>query len=406
MVDMAIVGHIGDARYIGAVAIGSMIFNVICWLFGFLRMGSSGMTAQAFGADDKAEMLRVLLRSLGVGLVIGTFFVIFQWVIIPLGMALMHPDADVRPLAETYCYIVIWGLPAMMGLYGFSGWFTGMQNTRITMVVSILQNIINIILSLLFVFAFHWSIAGVAAGTVVAQWSGFFMYGYAALRSHGKTLLPYLDVRGVFQRKALKRFFTVNRDIFVRTLFLITVTLSFTAMGSRQGSVVLSANTLLIYFFTLFSYFMDGFAFAAEGLCGRYYGAGDIGSLRLTVRNLIGWGIGLMIVFTAFYIFGGQLLLSLLTDDTTVLTYTKRYIYWAAAIPATGVMAFIFDGVFVGLTRTRVMLLSAFSGAAVFFLIFFVLYPFLGNHALWLALNLFLFMRGAAEVLAYRLIQF
>lgn len=405
LVDMAIVGHIGDARYIAAIAVGSMFFNVIYWIFGFLRMGTGGMTSQAYGRKDFAETLLVLFRTLAIGTGMGLLFIILQQLLIALGFASMAPATNIRSLASIYCHIVIWGAPAVLGLNGLTGWYVGMQNTKVPMIVSILQNIINIIASLSLVFACHLDIAGVAWGTVIAQWSGFLL-SLLILKRYYRQLGRYLRqstetslLHKIFEASAMKQFFVVNRDIFVRTLFLVAVMLFFTSAGSRQGAMILAVNTLLMEFFTIFSYFSDGFAYAAEALGGKYYGARNRTMFQELLRALFKIGFLLAVLFTLLYIGGGRWLLRLLTDDKGVLTAVGPYFWWSTLIPVTSIAGFLLDGIFVGITNTKGMLASSVSAAMVFFLVYFVSFPFLANHGLWLAFILYLITRGAVEAI-------
>lgn len=401
LVDVAIVGHIGDAAYIGAIAVGSMLFNVIYWLFGFLRMGTSGMTSQALGRRDLAEVLRLLVRSLSIGVGIGVLFFVLQKWLIGCGLWAMSPEADVVELARRYCYVCIWGAPAVLGLYGFTGWFIGMQNTRIPMMVSLTQNVVNIIASLLLVFVGGMTVEGVALGTVIAQWWGFLM-ACLFYRFHYCRLSKYDYRRHLFAAEPLKQFFSLNKDIFLRTLCLVAVNLFFTAAGSRESTIVLAVNTLLMTLFTIFSYFMDGFAYAAEALSGKYYGARNMGAFREVVRRTMGFGAVVAVGFTLLYIVGGENFLSLLTSDKQVIAASGEYFWWAVLIPLSGMSAFVFDGIFVGITRSKSMLCSTAVASASFFVLFFGLHPFLGNHALWLAFILYLLLRGIVLFVIYR----
>lgn len=401
LVDVAIVGHIGDAAYIGAIAVGSMLFNVIYWLFGFLRMGTSGMTSQALGRRDLAEVLRLLVRSLSIGVGIGVLFFVLQKWLIGCGLRAMSPEADVVELARRYCYVCIWGAPAVLGLYGFTGWFIGMQNTRIPMMVSLTQNVVNIIASLLLVFVGGMTVEGVALGTVIAQWWGFLM-ACLFYRICYRRLSKYDYRRHLFAAEPLKQFFSLNKDIFLRTLCLVAVNLFFTAAGSRESTIVLAVNTLLMTLFTIFSYFMDGFAYAAEALSGKYYGARNMGAFREVVRRTMGFGAVVAVGFTLLYIVGGENFLSLLTSDKQVIAASGEYFWWAVLIPLSGMSAFVFDGIFVGITRSKSMLCSTAVASASFFVLFFGLHPFLGNHALWLAFILYLLLRGIVLFVIYR----
>ena len=401
LVDVAIVGHIGDAAYIGAIAVGSMLFNVIYWLFGFLRMGTSGTTSQALGRRDLAEVLRLLVRSLSIGVGIGVLFFVLQKWLIGCGLWAMSPEADVVELARRYCYVCIWGAPAVLGLYGFTGWFIGMQNTRIPMVVSLSQNVVNIVASLLLVFVCGMTVEGVALGTVIAQWWGFLM-ACLFYRICYRRLGKYDYRRHLFAAEPLKQFFSLNKDIFLRTLCLVAVNLFFTAAGSRESTIVLAVNTLLMTLFTIFSYFMDGFAYAAEALSGKYYGARNMGAFREVVRRTMVLGTVVAVGFTLLYIVGGENFLSLLTSDKQVIAASGEYFWWAVLIPLSGMSAFVFDGIFVGITQSKSMLSSTAVASASFFVLFFGLHPFLGNHALWLAFILYLLLRGIVLLVIYR----
>lgn len=396
LIDIAIVGHLGNVSYIGAIAVGAMIFNLVYWIFGFLRMGASGMTSQALGSRNLADVVRLLLRSLAVSLAIALLLIILQTPLQQIMFALIQPTADIAPLSSTYYYIVIWGAPAMLGLYGLTGWYIGMQNTRIPMLVSIIQNITNIIASLTLVAGLGMGFRGVAFGTVIAQYTGFFVALALLLRYYGR-LGKYIEFGGLFARSAMTRFFSVNGDIFMRTLFLVAVNLFFTSAGARQGAVILAVNTVLMQLYLLFSYFMDGFAYAGEAICGHYYGAGNNAAVRATVRRLFLWGAVVVAVFTAVYALGGEGFLHLLTDDNTVIAASGEYFPWALAVPLAGVAAFVWDGVFIGLTATRGMLVSSVIAAVAFFSTYFLLQPSLGNHALWLAQIVYLSMRGIIQ---------
>ena len=413
LVDLMVVGHIGNEAYISAIAVGTMIFNVMYWLLGFLRMGTSGMTSQAFGRADKAECIGILVRSLTIGLAFGLSFILAQrgleWGLLRL---MNTPEASWDYVA-TYFRIVIWGAPAMLGLYGLTGWFIGMQDTRTPMVVAILQNIVNILTSLSLAFALGWGITGVATGTLLAQWIGFLVALLSAWKRVNKinkarkvtssgqstwaSLTHILSVKG-----AWIDFFLVNKDIFLRTLCLIAVNFYFTSAGGKQGTMLLAVNTLLMTLFTIFSYVMDGFAYAGEALSGKYYGAGDKQGLRITIRRLFAFGGLMTLMFPGLYVIGGTGFLHLLTDDATVVEAARPYLPWACLIPVVGVTAFILDGVFIGLTDTKGMLFSTVIAMLSFFAVYLGFRGCLANEALWLAFLTFLLMRGLASMVWMR----
>lgn len=412
LVDLAVVGHIGNETYISAIAVGSMIFNVIYWLLGFLRMGTSGMTSQAYGRQDAQECLNILIRTLMIGVGVGIVFVIAQRGIEWGMLRLMNTPKVSWHYVAIYFRIVIWGAPAMLGLYGLTGWFIGMQDTRTPMMVAVLQNVVNIVASLFFVFVLGWQISGVAAGTVIAQWAGFVVSLYAANKriKSGKEEGLNSDISNIkFLRTTFHRvltmkgewceFFRVNKDIFLRTLCLVAVNFFFTSAGGKQGAMMLAVNTLLMTLFTLFSYMMDGFAYAGEALSGKYYGAGDKIGLHITVHRLFGFGFVMVLMFTTVYVFGGVDFLRLLTSDTAVVAAAQPYLLWAYLIPLAGMAAFVLDGVFIGLTETKGMLFSTAIAMVTFFAVYSLFCGDYGNNALWIAFLSFLGMRGVASIL-------
>lgn len=405
LIDVTIVGHLGAAAYIGAIAVGGMLFNIIYWIFGFLRMGTSGMTSQAYGKHDLDEVARLLLRSVGVGLLIAIILVALQYPIRKLAFTFIQTTEEVERLATLYFRICIWGAPAMLGLYGFAGWFIGMQNSRFPMYIAITQNIVNIAASLCFVYLFHMKVAGVAWGTLTAQYAGFLMALLLWRRYYGG-LKKHVAWHEVLKKEAMLRFFQVNRDIFLRTLCLVIVTLFFTSAGAAQGEIVLAVNTLLMQLFTLFSYIMDGFAYSGEALVGKYVGANNRSALYRTVRLLFIWGVGLSTGFTLLYFFGGKSFLGLLTNETSVIREAENYFYWVLAIPLTGFAAFLWDGIFIGATATRQMFYSMLVASGSFFLVYYSLHEWMGNHALWLAFVVYLSLRGIMQAVLSRKILY
>lgn len=404
MVDTAIAGHMGghgsglsSAFYIGAIAVGGVMFNMLYWLFGFLRGGTSGLAAQAYGSQNRAEQSLVLYRSLLIAVGVGVVMILLQWPLRLLLRWIVDADAATAELANRYFTILIYGAPAVLATYTLSGWFLGMQNSRMMMIVSIVINITNIIVSLGLVYGLGWQIDGIATGTLVAQWSGVAVALFLLHRYHVKRP-RWADV---ISGRSLARFFRVNIEMMLRTVCLITVTVWFTKWGARQGAVILAINTLLMQLFLLFSYFMDGFAFAGEALVGRFVGEGDGAKLRRCVKSLMLWGMAMSLIFTAIYFFGGEEFLRLLSADTGVIAASADYYIWAAAVPFAGFAAFVWDGVFIGATLTRQLLESMAAAMAIFFIVLFIFYPSMGNHALWLAFIIYLAMRGILQTLLY-----
>lgn len=402
MVDVAIVGHIGSAVYIAAIAIGASMFSMLYWLFGFLRMGSSGPTALAYGAGNRRACDAVLYRALTVGLVIGCLLAALSHPIAAVLLRFMDADAATLPEARRYFLIAVTGAPATLGTYALSGWFLGMQNSRTPMWMALLTNVVNIAMSLTFVFGLGMKIEGVAAGSSVAQWVGFLFGLWRILRQYRPGRMP---AREIFRLRDIRRFFSINTDIFLRTLCLVAVTVWFTRAGAKQGVTVLAANAILLQLFMFFSYFIDGFAYAGEALAGKYAGRRDAASLKNIIAMLLRTGFILAIAFSVVYALFGNSIVGLLTDRGEVVAMCAQYLPWAVCIPVAGTAAFVWDGILIGLTRTKIMLLSMAGATAVFFSVYFSCLTALGNHTLWLAFITYLAIRGIAEHLLYHLFK-
>lgn len=396
LADTAISGHLGDTSAIGAVAVGGLLFNMAYWLFGFLRMGTGGLTAQACGAHDAAEARRVLTRALSVAAALALALIVLQRAVVDVAFLFVEATPAVEAQARSYFAILVWGAPAVLGGYAMTGWFVGMQDARSPMYVAVLQNATNVVASLFFVFGIGMKVEGVAAGTLLAQYVG--MAAACLLwrrRYRGGGRLP--SPRTCLDGGALRRFFGVNRDIFLRTLCLVVVTASFTAAGAAQGDTTLAANALLMQFFLFFSYVMDGFAYAGEAIGGRCCGAADRSGFVRTARCLMLWGFGAALLFMSAYACGGRLLLSLLTDRAEVIAAAGAYLPYVVVVPLVSFPAFLLDGLCIGATATRTMLAATAVGGAAFLLLHHTFAPSGGNHALWAAFLLYLALRGIVE---------
>lgn len=398
LVDTTIVGHLGSASYIAAIALGGMIFNMIYWLFNFLRMGTGGLTAQAYGANQHQATSYILLRSLTIAGGIALTLLLLQRPIFQVTFHFVTATAEVRSLASIYFNILIWGAPAMLALYSFTGWFLGMQNARIPMCIAITQNVVNIAVSTLLVFGCHLKIEGVALGTLISQYTALLLAVIFCLTKFD--VKQHFELKAILDINTLKRFFQVNRDIFLRTLCLIAVTTYFTSAGSTQGELTLAANTLLMQFFIIFSYFMDGFAYAGEALGGRYFGAHDHLNFQRVTRCLFAWGGALSVLFFFIYFLSGTSLLHLLTDDSQVINRAQQYLPIIYFIPLISFAAFLFDGLYIGTTATRYMLISMFCASAAFFVLINVCT--LSNTLLWLAFLVYLGGRGLMQAFLFK----
>lgn len=413
LIDVAIVGHMDNAVLIGAVAVGGTVFNILYWLFAFLRMGTSGVTAQAYGASDSAAQKKAFIRGCIIALGGGAFILLVAPLCGQKIIALVDGGGTVTDEAWTYFRVAIIGAPGVLMSYVVSGWLLGMQRSKPIMWIALTTNVLNILSSLIFVYVFDFGIIGVGLGTAVAQLIGATIGTSVVIRSLRGLDKDEADKTengrpgGLWDKKVWKSLFRINSDIFLRTLCLASVTLWFTHAGARLGSDILTANSLLLQLFLVFSYFMDGFAFGGEALAGRYYGANDVLNLKKTVNALFKWGIYTSLVFTALYFFAGELFLDFLTDDLHVLGVVRDFSLWAVIIPLSGFTAFTWDGVFIGLTKTRYLLTSMLVSMVVFYGVYaigyFVMADYSGlNHLLWLAFILYLASRGVTSTILYR----
>lgn len=416
MVDVAITGHMGDVAvhdampasfYVSAIAVGGMLFNIMYWLFGFLRMSTSGETAQAFGRQDSFSQFYILVKALLLASLFSVVLLLLSPLVRDIAMWYIHPETEVDALARTYFNICIWGTLPSLGLFVLNGWYIGMQNSRIPMLVAIGQNVLNILASIVLVYAFHMRIEGVAYGTLLAQWMAFlvailfFFKRYSSLWKSQRHSLPSLRV---LWRQTLG-FNATNRQhfsLFLRTLCLIVVHFMFIAAGAAQGSVELAVNTLLMQFFTIYSYFMDGFAYAGEALVGRSIGAGDREEYHNLIRRLFLWGGAVALVFVALYLFGGDHFMSVLTDDVQVLQRIGTYLPWTLLLPLCGMASFMWDGIYIGATAVREMLISMAVSMLVFLLGYYTLVPLYANHGLWLSFLAYLSCRGLMQTIMRR----
>ncbi len=396
MADLAILGHLKGATedYIGAIALGGMIFNFIYAIFSFLRMGTTGFTAQAYGAGNKTETGLILTRSLMVGMAGDLLLILIQVPIEWFTFLVLDSSAEVEALASEYFFIRIWAAPATLGLYALMGWFLGMQNAKFPMILAILINLVNVGANYIFVYGFGLNSNGVAWGTLIAQYTGFITGIFLFLRYYRHVLHSW-NRAAMLRLQAMKRFFMVNRDIMIRTVLLILSFSLFTASSASMGDEVLAVNTLLLQFLFLFSYFLDGFAYAAESLSGKFFGARDPGSLKKATKQIFVWGIGISIPFSLAYLIWGHYIIYILTDNRDVIARAIPYIPWLALVPLVSFGAFIWDGIFTGCTATAPMRNTMVIATLAIYLPLDHFLPGLwSNHGLWIAMLAFLLARS------------
>jgi len=400
IVDMTLMGHLESDAYIGAIALGSLIFNFIYWSLGFLRMGTSGFTAQAWGRRDLPETILVFSRASFIAITMGIMLLILQGPIESLSFLVLKGETKVEELAMAYFRIRVWAAPAALGQFALLGFFLGMQNARLPMVVLVSTNLINIGCSYLFVMQLDMGSDGVALGTVIAQYSGVIIALYF-FRKYFRKLFKYWSLKATIQWKKLKHFLLINRDIFIRTMCLVVVFSIFTArsassdLHSEGEETILAVNSLLMQFFMFFSFLIDGFAHASEALTGKFIGAGDRRSLTRTITLLFLWGGGISLFFTLVYLLGGNAILRGLTNNMEVIENARPYFFWVVMVPVVSFTAFLWDGIFIGATAgpemRNAMLISTL---VIFFPAYMLAGKLLGNHGLWLAFILFMIARG------------
>lgn len=398
--DTALMGRLSE-DHIGAVGVGSMIFNFVYWNFGFLRMGSTGLTAQAYGRNDRMEMATVLGRAAIVAMVLAAGILMLQRPFGALSFVLLDVQPQQASLVADYFYLRVWAAPATLALYGLMGWFFGMQNAVYPLLITVVSNVINIVLSVYFVRELGMEARGVALGTVIAQYAGMALaVGLIAWRY--PWVWGSMKRSAITQWEALQHFLRVNGDIFLRTLCLTLAFGFFYNRSNQAGEMALAANVILLQFLNWMSYGVDGFAYAAESLVGKYFGAEDPQRTRRAIRLSFLWGMGLAGGYALLYGLGGDWLLRVFTNQQDVINATSPLLFWMVLFPLLATPCYIWDGVFVGMTASRSMrntMLLAFAG---YLLLYYLVGQHYGNHGLWLSLLLFMVLRGLIQQLWYR----
>lgn len=392
LVDTGVIGQLGQAAPIGAVGMGAVILTTIYWVFGFLRMGTSGLAAQAKGAGDGAEAGAILLRALIVGLGAGMAFVLLQTPLFYAAFATAPASAEVERLAQSYLRVRIWGAPATISLYAVTGWLIAMERTRGVLILQLWMNGLNILLDLWFVLGLGWGVQGVAAATLISEWSGLGL-GLWLCRSAFRGGL-WRDRARIFDGGRIARMAQVNGDIMLRSVMLTGAFTSFVFLGARFGDVTLAANQVLLQFLEITAYALDGFAFAAESLIGQAVGAGSVLAFRRSAWMTSQWGAGGAVVLGLAFWLGGPGLIDLLTTEPQVRMAARVWLFWVALAPVVGIACWMLDGIFIGATRTREMRNAMLVTMAVYIPALILLPMGLGNHGLWAALLVLLLVRG------------
>ena len=412
LVDTAVIGHLPKAYYLGGSTIGAMIITSVVWLCGFLRMSTTGLSAQAFGLNDIDKNLLVLFRGLIVAFTLGLIFVILQYPFINVALDLAGGSEQVAFYARQYSEIRIWGFPASLGNLVILGWLIGNHQTKSVMTILIITNLLNVILDLIFVFGFHWQVQGVALATLIAEYCGMIMglsIIFSRYKSSVKSLLQgsRLLLSSLIERTSLFGYFKLNRDILIRTLCLEICFIFITFQGARLGDTVVAANAILMNFLLLISFGLDGIANATEAMVGKAHGEKDKGKLSNTVNIALMWTGIFAVAYSLLFTFFGEYLLLLISDIPSVIDFAKEYLFWMMLLPVISCWCYLFDGVYIGLMQAKAMRNSmVIATFACFFPLWWLLKNVLplemGNHALWAAFSFFMLARGATLAWHYR----
>ena len=402
LVDMMLMGHLDSVVYIGAIGLGGTIFSVMYSIFSFMRAGTTGFTAQAFGGRDHQEISYGFYRSICIALIATLLVLSLQRPIEWIAMQLLNGSPEVLQFTSEYYRVRIWAAPAVLSLYTFNGWYIGMQNTTIPMVIAILINLVNIGLSVLFVNVFQMGVTGVALGTVIAQYTGLLTAIIFMLAKYRCYLIP-IEKKVLLQTDKLKRFFKVNADFMIRSILLVLTIAFFTNQSAKLGDDTLAVNMILMQFFYIFSYFTDGFAYAGEALVGRFTGAHDLENLKKTVKYLLLWGVGLSVPFTLLYWAFPDAFIHLISDQPGMAEQARPYYIYLILIPVITFAAFLWDGIYIGATAAKEIRNTMIIASLLVFLpAWHILMPMYGNHGLWIAFLLFMVARGVSMTVMAR----
>ena len=396
IVDTAIVGHLSDAAAIGGIAIGTMLFDLLYWNFGFLRVGTSGLTAQAYGSSNETECRRILLRSLSIAMIAAVVILAIQWLFVTAVLAVVPCSAEVASVAREYFFVRIWAAPATLSLFTFKGWFIGMQDTKSPMAVDILVNVVNMAASYYLAVKTPLGVIGVAYGTLVAQYSGLILAVAILLARYiGISVFRNIDRwKEALRGAELRRMLSLNSNLFIRSLCFMVVYVGYTSLASLYGDTELAVSSIMMKLFMFFSFFVDGFAYAGEALVGKAFGESRVESqesrgesqeaINPTVRALFNWALGVGLLFTVLYAFWGDEAFALMTSDTTVLMAAEKYKIWLIGMPLISTLAFMWDGVYIGATA-GVQIRNSMIWAAVGFIVGYVAtFSFVGPQALYI----------------------
>ena len=393
IVDTAIAGHLGDAVLIGGIAVGTMLFDLLYWNMGFLRVGTGGITAQAYGRGDMKASIGTFSQGIATSLVVSMIVLAIQWGFAELMLLLVDASPEVEQIARNYFFIRVWAAPATLALFVFKGWFIGMQNTVFPMITDLWVNLVNMLASWLLAFYTPLGINGVAVGTLIAQWTGLVL-ALLLMRSRYRDLMQSTTILHSMKWKYFKRFFSVNSFLFVRSLLMLVVYEGFTIFAARFGDVELAVSSVMMHLLLLYSYFVDGFAYAGEAMTGRFIGEQNRLSLNETVKYVFIWGAVIGVVSTVAYAVFPRSIIGILTDNAEVIGASEPYLFWLLLMPVLSCVAFIWDGIYIGATAARSLMICMVWSAAGFIAAFYLCAPHFGAQALYIAYFVHLIVRS------------
>jgi MATE family multidrug resistance protein len=400
LVDTAVIGHLEHAYFLGGSTIGAMLITSVVWLCGFLRMSTTGLSAQSLGVGNISNNLLILLRGIGLAFFIGILFILLQSPFLDVALSIAGGSDKVQFYANQYAQIRIWGVPAALANLVILGWLIGNQHSKNVMWILIATNVINIFLDLIFVYLFNWQVRGVAFASLLAEYSGMLLGISLIARSYRTHLLGLFSnfqqlMSKIFNKRVLLKYFQLNRDILIRTLCLQICFLFITFQGARLGDTVVAANAILMNFLLLISFGLDGIANAAEAMVGKAHGEKDNNKLKQTVRISLLWSFNFACLYAVLFATLGDHLLALISDIDSVLEFAQHYINWMILLPLVSCWCYLYDGVYIGLMQAKVMRNSmVIATFACFFPAWYLLQGF-DNHGLWAAFSIFMLARGA-----------
>ena len=392
IVDLAIAGRLGDIATLGGMAIGTMLFDLLYWNMGFLRVGTGGYAAQAYGRRDFRDAIKVLVQAVGTALVAALFIWLVQYPFVEAAFLVLDSSAEVENYARLYFNIRIWAAPATLSLFAFKGWFIGMQNTISPKVIDLTVNIANLVLGLFLALGLDMGIPGIALGTVLAQYLGLLV-ALGLMTTYYRKLFHYINIRASLKFKDMKGFFALNGNLFVRSLALLLVYSGFTALATEYGDTPLAVSTIMMKLMLLYSYFIDGFAYAGEALTGRYVGAKELKSLKRAIKLLFYWAFGIAAVSTLLYAASGETLFRLMTNNQEVIAAAGPYLPWLLLVPLISCIAFTWDGIYIGATASGAIRNTTLLSAISFFVAYYLFKESLSMQALYLAYSIHLVVR-------------